>query len=124
MGDPIRLLNFKHILRTIEADRLIYKTQHTGSYLRAQLSLMEKKYPQYINNVRGLGAFLAFDMPSADDCGLLVRDMLAQGINMGPCGANSIRIRPSLILENKHVDLFADRFEKMLFRWSHTRSAH
>ena len=38
--------------------------------------------------------------------------MLSYGVFMGTCGDNGIRIRPSLIFEKEHADMFLDILNK------------
>lgn len=40
--------------------------------------------------------------------------MLFVGVHAGACGDRSMRFRPTLIFERRHVDILMDTFEKTL----------
>lgn len=115
-ADHIRLLNFKTIWRIMQIDRLIRNADHTGSYLRGKLFDLSNKY--CISNIRGLGTFLAYDLPTEAVAGKLVKELLNLGVNAGLCGDRSIRVRPSLVFKQKHAEVYVDRLEFALKRLS------
>jgi 4-aminobutyrate aminotransferase / (S)-3-amino-2-methylpropionate transaminase len=104
MGDPVRILLLERIIDIIKDDKLIEKTAEVGDYFREKLYDIPN-----INTVRGKGTFLAFNV---DDNVKFVNDMLSNGVFMGTCGDNGIRIRPSLIFEKEHADMFLDILNK------------
>ncbi|KJE98409.1 4-aminobutyrate transaminase [Capsaspora owczarzaki ATCC 30864] len=111
MGDPVRLLQAKFITEIIEQDNLIENTRVTGAYLQQGLQTLADQSQGNLENVRGLGTFIAFDVktPALRDKLILAGRM--EGLNMGGCGTRSIRLRPSLIFRPKHAALFLDRLE-------------
>jgi 4-aminobutyrate aminotransferase / (S)-3-amino-2-methylpropionate transaminase len=121
MGDPTKILFFKKVLEVIERDGLQELSKETGSSLRKILDEAAARYPQLIQNVRGVGTILAFDChsPSARDD--LWADMRNHGVILGTNGTQSIRFRPSLIFNASHVREFQGVFEEALER--HSRKA-
>ncbi|CAG9325460.1 ABAT_4 [Blepharisma stoltei] len=108
-GDPIRLLNLRKIREVMDNDNLLRQTERVGMMLKNSLNALSPKYP--INNVRGYGTFLAYDFESPEWANAYVREMLKLGVNVGLCGSQGIRVRPSLIFKPKHAELYLDRVE-------------
>ena len=61
-----------------------------GDYLLSKLSGIE-----YLNNVRGRGLMIAFDLKSEKERDLIV-SKLSENMLVLKCGKNSIRLRPPL----------------------------
>ncbi|KAG0051030.1 hypothetical protein BGZ83_004185 [Gryganskiella cystojenkinii] len=114
MGDPIRALQAKTILNEVRSKDLIKNCRDTGDYLKKELINIEKKYPGTISSVRGRGTFMAFDLPSPQDRDTFVTKLRAQGVNTGGCGPHSVRLRPMLVFQKKHADIFLDAVEKVV----------
>ncbi|KAG0201371.1 hypothetical protein BGX28_005796 [Mortierella sp. GBA30] len=113
MGDPIRALQAKTILQEIKKKDLIKNVAETGAYIKEELLSIESKYPRTISSVRGRGTFLAFDLPSPQERDLFVTKLRSLGVNTGGCGPQSIRLRPMLVFQKKHADIFLDAVEKV-----------
>ena len=65
MGEPSKMLVLEAILKTVREENLIENTRRTGEVLLKGLNNINKKYPNLIQNARGLGTFCAFDMPDS-----------------------------------------------------------
>ncbi|KAF9142306.1 4-aminobutyrate transaminase [Mortierella sp. GBA39] len=113
MGDPIRALQAKTILHEIKKHDLVNNARETGAYLMKELSTIESKYPGTISAVRGRGTFMAFDLPTPEARDVFVTNLRALGVNTGGCGPQSIRLRPMLVFQKKHADIFLDAVEKV-----------
>ena len=108
-ADVLRLLNFQIIHRIMKVDRLMRTSEQAGHALTAGLNSLSYRYP--IRNVRGLGSFLAYDLPTPALASALVHRMLRYGVNVGLCGSQSVRVRPSLVFKQKHAELYLERLE-------------
>ena len=113
MGDPARAILFRAIINEIERLELVENTAMTGEYLYAGLERIQQRYPEQVLNLRGKGqgTFIAFDSPRRDE--FLVKAK-ALGINIGGSGAKAVRLRPMLIFQKHHADIFLDAVEKLL----------
>lgn len=113
MGDPARAILFRAIIKEIERLNLVENTAVTGEYLYAGLERIQQQYPEQILNLRGKGqgTFIAFDSPKRDE--FLVKAK-ALGINIGGSGARAVRLRPMLIFQKHHADIFLDAVEKLV----------
>lgn len=60
------------------------------------------------------GTFLAFDLPSAAARDALVHSMRQKGVQTSGCGVHSIRLRPMLIFQPKHAEIYLNILEQAL----------
>ncbi|HND29573.1 MAG TPA: aminotransferase class III-fold pyridoxal phosphate-dependent enzyme [Myxococcota bacterium] len=104
LGDPLRLAQLEVIIEVVERDRLLENVQHTGATLLGRLKELEAAFPGLISQPRGQGTWCAFDLPDAARRDAAVERLRQRGVEMGGCGSRSIRFRPALILQPRHVD--------------------
>ena len=64
MGDGLRLLQLGVLLDVIKKDNLKDVVRKAGAALFDGLFSLSTKYPNVIQNVRGMGTLCAFDMPT------------------------------------------------------------
>lgn len=114
LGDPGKLLLLEEIVKVIKNDHLLENVQKTGAVLKGGLHAAEKEFPQLLNSVRGRGTFLAVNCASSKLRDDLVARLKQKGIQSGGCGDLSIRFRPSLIFQEKHANIFLDKFRQVL----------
>nr|AAA98560.1 GABA aminotransferase-like protein [Ustilago maydis] len=118
MGDPARTLQARQIIRTIQDHNLIQKTDKVGNYIYEKLfDLIENGAGRgKIEKLRGenAGTFLAFDGRTAKVRDQLIMEMRKLGVHMGGCGDKALRLRPMLVFEQKHADIFLDKLETAL----------
>lgn len=110
-GDPAKALIAKGIYSEISKHNLVDSTAKVGDYLYSQLLKLSEKYP--ILNLRGenFGTFIAWDCKSSTERGNILMALRNKGINIGGCGDFSIRLRPPLVFENRHADVFLQALE-------------
>jgi len=113
-GEPSKLLQLKAVIETIREENLLDVVNKSGSYLLEGLLGLQEKYPQKILNVRGIGTFLAFDCKDDKKRDEMIVNLRKNGIAVGGCGTQSIRIRPALIFEVKHCKIFIDALNNVL----------
>lgn len=114
-GDPSKAIIARALYQEIAKHGLVEKTAVVGDYLYHGLQKLQEKY-EIITNLRGegFGTFIAFDTGSMAHRNALLLKLRDEGINIGGCGDNSVRLRPTLVFEQKHADLFLERLEKVL----------
>ena len=108
-SDHMRIFNLRTLWNVIQTDNLLKRVESVGMALQTGLRRLEEKYQ--ISNVRGYGTFLAYDLPSNEITKKLIERMKKAGVIMGICGERSIRLRPSLIFEEKHAEIYLERLE-------------
>lgn len=115
MGDPIRALQARQILRTIRASNLLENVRDVGSHVYSNLETLFAG--SAMSNLRGenQGTFIAWDLPSTkarDD--FLVKMRREHGVHLGGCGDSTVRLRPMLVFEKKHADIFLQAVSEVL----------
>lgn len=105
-GDPSKAIIARTIYKEISKYDLVNETAQVGDYLFSQLKQLSGKYP--ILNLRGekFGTFIAWDFASGEKRGEFLAKMRNKGVNIGGCGDQAVRLRPPLVFEKKHADIF------------------
>ncbi|KFA81317.1 hypothetical protein S40288_09276 [Stachybotrys chartarum IBT 40288] len=113
MGDPMRALLFSAIYKEIKTHDLVKSTAAVGDYVYAGLSRLQDKYPGQVLNLRGknTGTMIAFDSPRRDE---LLKKAKKEGVNMGGSGVNAVRLRPMLVFQQHHADIFLKTMDRLL----------
>ncbi|KAE8383519.1 4-aminobutyrate aminotransferase [Aspergillus bertholletiae] len=111
MGDAARIIMSNAVIDEILNESLVESTARVGDILYERLAGLAAKYPEFIQNLRGKGkgTYLAFDTP---DSSALLKEMRSLGINIGSCGIATIRLRPMLIFQERHISPLVEAFEK------------
>jgi 4-aminobutyrate aminotransferase/(S)-3-amino-2-methylpropionate transaminase len=115
-GDPSKAIVARTIFQEIIKNDLVARTAKVGDYLYGKLEALATKYPKSISNLRGKnkGTFIAWDAESPAARDQFLKDCRANGLNIGGCGPQAIRLRPALVFEEKHVDVFIGIVDKVL----------
>lgn len=103
MGDPVRAMQAAAIIEEIKDKDLLSNVQQVGNYLQENLKQIGS-----IENVRGQGSFIAFDLPDGAKRDAFLMDMRQRGVNIGGCGDRTVRLRPMLTFQRKHADILLD----------------
>ncbi|XP_058829132.1 4-aminobutyrate aminotransferase, mitochondrial [Topomyia yanbarensis] len=114
MGDPGKLLLLESILKVIKQESLLQNVQKAGAKLKKGLIQAQNDFPHMLNSTRGRGTFLAINCSNTKLRDDVVAALKQKGILSGGCGELGIRFRPALIFEEKHVDIFLDKFNQVL----------
>jgi acetylornithine/N-succinyldiaminopimelate aminotransferase len=92
----------------IEEEKLIANAKEQGDYLMNELKQIEG-----LNNVRGLGLMIGFDVP--DELKNLKKKLLFDfKIFTGEAKPNVIRLLPSLALTKKQIDDFLEALNEAI----------
>lgn len=114
MGDPGKLIILEKILDVIKEDNLLRNVEKTGKKLRQDLLQLEKEFPQLLNSVRGRGTFLAVNCANTKLRDDILGKLKQKGVQAGGCGDVAIRLRPALIFQEHHAEIFVDKFRQVL----------
>ncbi|KAE9416514.1 hypothetical protein Angca_002582, partial [Angiostrongylus cantonensis] len=114
MGDPTKLFLLQKVIEVIKRDGLIEKTRSVGEVFQKELTRLQSVHSSKLSQARGLGTFAAVDFPTAAQRDKLVEKAIALGLHCGGCGDKSLRFRPSLIFEKKHIEITFELLDKAL----------
>jgi L-lysine 6-transaminase len=112
-GNLVDMVRSAKVMEIIESDNLCDNATNTGNYLYDNIIKLSNKYSK-ITNVRGRGLMCAFDLPTKDMRDKLIRLGMENNLMLLGCGNTSIRFRPALTIENKHVDEGMNTIEKIM----------
>lgn len=87
---------------------------YPGEILLEGLQYLSNIYPHQIGNVRGCGMFCAFDCRSTEKRDQMVEMLKNRGIQSGVSGKTSIRLRPHLVFQAEHANIFLETLELTL----------
>jgi L-lysine 6-transaminase len=111
-GNLADMVRSSKILKIIEKDKLVENAHIKGAYLLNKL--VELSATRKISNVRGRGLQCAFDLPSAKYRDELIKKALENNLLILAAGDWSIRFRPALVIQQKHIDQCIDILDKTL----------
>lgn len=115
-GDPARMILAGAIGKEVIDKDLVKQAARVGNYLYGKLEALAAKYPDYMSDLRGKdrATFIAWSFKDASLRNKFLADMKSVGINVGGCAEDSVRLRPTLVFEEKHADIFVDGVDKIL----------
>ena len=99
-GNLTDMVRSRRYLEVIEADGLIERAALLGKRLLDDLGSVPG-----IDNVRGRGLFVAFDLPTAAERDETVARLHRDGVLILPGGQRSIRLRPALTIGEDELEL-------------------
>ncbi|GAC1300235.1 MAG: L-lysine 6-transaminase [Mucilaginibacter sp.] len=102
-GSLVDMVRSAKIMEIIQEDNLCENAALVGVYLQNELIRISKSRP-VIQNVRGKGLMTAFDLPDKTARDKFIQLGLEQNVMFLGCGDHTIRFRPALIIDKKHID--------------------
>lgn len=103
-GDRARGLLALATLREVERSHLCEHVAGVGVHFLSGLEELVARHPGLLDQARGRGFLLAFDLPSPALRDEFNRRALAHGVFASYTGARSVRLRPHLITTHAEVD--------------------
>jgi 4-aminobutyrate aminotransferase / (S)-3-amino-2-methylpropionate transaminase len=110
MGNPLDILKAGIIIDYIDDNNLVKRAHSVGELLIAELRQLDK-----IQDVRGSGVLIAFDMKDPEARDRLIVKMKELGVIINGSGEKTIRIRPMLIYDSRHVNHFISKLISALY---------
>lgn len=98
-GNLVDMVRSTAILQAIDEDNLQQNVIDVGSYLLDKLHNVDG-----IENVRGRGLMIAFDLPTTERRDQVL-NKIKERASILPCGDKSIRLRPHLTFTKENADL-------------------
>lgn len=106
--DMVRTTKFIEIIRE---EHLLRNVTKIGNWMKARLHEVSEKF-DFISNVRGLGLWIAFDLPTTELRDELIELCWKNRLIILPCGKQSIRLRPVLNLTSSEANEGLDLLEQ------------
>lgn len=102
-GNLVDMVRSTQILNILEEDELCEHAANVGAYLQNKLHELARQYDK-ITNVRGRGLLCSFDFPDKEMRNKFVEKGMSHNVMFLGCGNHTIRFRPALCIEEKHID--------------------
>ncbi len=122
-GNTVACAAGNAVLDVIEQEKLIERSSTVGDYLRSEISQLASKHA-LIGNVRGHGMVTGLEFvtdraersPATTETAHLLELMRQERVLVGSEGrdANILKLRPSLVFEREHVDVFIEALDRSL----------
>lgn len=117
-GNLVDMVRCQRIIEVIEQENLLANAARSGAHLLAGLRRLEGLFPGLLTNARGLGLFVAFDLPDGATRDRIHRALADADVLGLTSGDRSIRMRPALVISEAEVDEALRRVETALLRAS------
>ena len=102
-GNLVDMVRATQILQIIQEDNLCENAIVVGQYLKDSLELLAARH-DIMSNIRGRGLLCAFDFPTKEMRDAFISKGMAHNVMFLGCGNKTIRFRPALCIEKKHID--------------------
>lgn len=122
-GNPVSCAAANAVLDVIQGEGLMANCAAVGEYFKVGLQGLAERYP-LIGDVRGAGLFVGVELvtdraskaPATEATARVVNGMRERGVLISSAGpaANILKIRPQLIFQREHADLFVQTLEAVL----------
>lgn len=104
-GNLVDMVRASRILEIIEEENLVDHARNMGEYLQSGLKDLQKEFGgSLISNIRGLGLFIAFDLPNTDIREQVINQAMEEGLLLLRSGEKSIRFRPALNVPQEIIE--------------------
>lgn len=122
-GNPVSCQAAHAVLRVIREEQLQQNAQRVGDYLRQGLQQLAQDFP-LIGDIRAYGLFIGVELvsdraskaPAGNTASQVVNAMRRLGVLIsatGPAG-NVLKIRPPLVFQEEHADVFLTTLSDVL----------
>ncbi len=112
-GNYIDMIRFKLILEVIEQENLLENVRVQGEFLKSELEKLQNKYSN-VSNVRGMGLFLSFDLPSDEERNAFINKAFENKLIVLSCGNQSVRFRPHLNVKREDLEKAVEIMDSIL----------
>lgn len=111
-GNPLACAAAKAVLKALDEEHLIENAEQQGEFFKAGLTKLKEKYPQLIQDVRGMGLILGAELtrPGRE----IVEDCLKEGIIINCTAGNVLRFVPPLIVTKEQIQEVLNKLDQVL----------
>ena len=101
-GNLVDMVRCARYLEIMHEEKLVENAAEVGAGFKEGLHQLESDF-EAVTNVRGIGLFLAMDLPDGDLRGKVLKECWNRGVAVLSCGPRSIRFRPPLVFSRENV---------------------
>jgi acetylornithine aminotransferase/acetylornithine/N-succinyldiaminopimelate aminotransferase len=101
-GNPVACAMAIAFIKVLEEEDLIGKCQKKGEYFKDKLKGLKEKYPEKIEEVRGLGLMVGMELKEEGQ--EIVKKCVEEGVLINCAAKKVLRFLPPLIVKEKEID--------------------
>ncbi|HOJ23267.1 MAG TPA: aminotransferase class III-fold pyridoxal phosphate-dependent enzyme [Armatimonadota bacterium] len=114
-GSLADMVRFVQEMKIVEREGLIPAAARKGELLADGLRALSCRFPELVRNVRGMGLYQGFSLPTPEVRARLIQTALQQeNLLLLGAGCRSIRTRPNLSVTEEEIGLFLEKLERCL----------
>ncbi|MFQ5668884.1 MAG: L-lysine 6-transaminase, partial [Acidobacteriota bacterium] len=113
-GNLVDMVRCTRLLEVIEEEGLVENATRRGRQAVGLLESFQAEQPDWLQNVRGQGLFVAFDLVVPDKRAALLARAFQNGLLILPAGSASVRLRPALNVTAEEIDEAVGRIRQSL----------
>ncbi len=113
-GNPLAMAVAESVLDEMLAPDFLNGVQKVSAELKSELEALQKKFPQAIDEIRGVGLMLGVKINQKFENAEVVKKLIENGLLTIPAGENVIRILPPLVITSEHVKEAVDKIELVI----------
>lgn len=102
-GNPLAMATAAAVLEVMMEDGFLDHVKKIGDELKFELQQLQQKFPNIIDEVRGVGLMLGLKLNEKFLNADVTAKLIEQGLLLIPASDNVIRILPPLIIDSSHV---------------------
>jgi acetylornithine/N-succinyldiaminopimelate aminotransferase len=103
-GNPLAMTVGNAVLTTILEKGFLDNVKKNGDYLIKELKKLAKDFPDYIEEIRGVGLMIGVKITSKYKNTFIMEQLKDAGLLVVAAGENVLRILPPLIITKEHID--------------------
>lgn len=113
-GNPLAMAVANSVLDVMLEKDFFQNVQKIAAELKLELQNLQKKFPDLIDEIRGVGLMLGVKINQKIEHTEVVKKLIENGLLVIPAGENVIRILPPLIITSAHVAEAKEKIGKAL----------
>jgi acetylornithine/N-succinyldiaminopimelate aminotransferase len=113
-GNPLAMAVADSVLTVMLEKDFLENAKKVGAELKLGLEDLQKKLPNKIDEIRGVGLMLGIKINQKIENIEVVKKLIENGLLTIPAGENVIRILPPLIIKSEHVKEALEKIETSL----------
>jgi len=124
-GNPVACAAAMAMLDVLQHEQLMGHAETVGDHLIRSLRELSAEFP-IIGDIRGSGLFVGVELitnretlePATEQAGFILNELSEDGVLIGRDGVNHnvLKIRPPMVFSYEHVEIFIEKFRKVLGR--------
>ncbi len=110
-GNPVASAAAIAYMKVLQEENLVGKCQKKGEYFKDKLKGLKEKYPEKIEEVRGLGLMVGMELKEEGQ--EIVKKCLKEGVLINCAAKKVLRFLPPLIVKKEEIDYLIEVLDKI-----------